>query len=587
MFLNPLKSAYLLISIMLLSGCAVHRFPVVRPVQEFPREINTKVKAQEYFIRARDYERRGLDQSAERYYEMAYELDPTSQILQEQVARKYIEGGKYSQALVLLKKGRKNAELDRNSKRMVSTVYLKMGEFAKAAEVLESIEERSPEEMYSLGLIYESLGMVDKALQNYLDYYAKESGSVQMGAKIGNLLISEKRFEEAESLYISIKEREGETPEILTMLGNVQVVRGDTGTGLKYYQSALEIDCLYGEALRNMAQVFLSGGNYPGAIICYERLFNNSQFGEIYGRTLGFLYYLDKKYDKAEKLLTELLQEAIDDYELHYYLGLVFAAHEESDSTQAQKFDMAQMEFEKVLTIKNTFEDAWRDLCYLFIRKKEYERALSVAERYVAALPQSASSWRVKGIVFNLQKEYSSAIEALKYSIARDSSNAYAWFELGSALERTKQFEPAADAFRRVLKLRPEDPAASNYLGYMWADLGINLDSAKLLIESALKHEPENGAFLDSYAWVYFRNGEIDSAYYYLQKAMKIINDDPVLFSHLGDVLVKKENLTEAVEAYRESERLYRKSSDPDSSELEEVRRKISDLQILIQRNGD
>ena len=29
-----------------------------------------------------------------------------------------------------------------------------------------------------------------------------------MGAKIGNLLISEKRFEEAESLYISIKVRE-------------------------------------------------------------------------------------------------------------------------------------------------------------------------------------------------------------------------------------------------------------------------------------------------------------------------------------------------------------------------------------------
>ena len=189
--------------------------------------------------------------------------------------------------------------------------------------------------------------------------------------------------------------------------------------------------------------------------------------------------------------------------------------------------------------------------------------------------------------MLNLQKEYGSAIEAFKYSIARDSSNAYAWFELGSALERTKQYESAADAFRRVLKLRPEDPAASNYLGYMWADLGINLDSAKLLIESALKHEPENGAFLDSYAWVYFRNGEIDSAYYYLQKAMKVINDDPVLFSHLGDVLVKKENLTEAVEAYRESERLYRKSSDPDSSELEEVRRKISDLLILIQRNGD
>ncbi len=555
-----------------MSGCAVHQFPVVRPVQEFPREINTKIKAQEYFIRARDYERRGLDQSAERYYEMAYELDPSSRVLQEQVARKYIEGGKYSQALVLLKRDKKNSELDRESKRLVSTVYIKMGEFAKAAEVLESIEDISEEELYSLGLIYESLGRVDKALKSYLEFYRKMPESGQMGIKIGNLLMAEKRYDEAESLFVSIKENEGETPGIFTMLGNVNVARGDTAAGLSYYQSALALDSLHEETLRNMAQVFLGRNDYQKAIAVYEKLYRSGQYGEIYGRTLGFLYYFNKQYDRAEELIAKLLQESIDDYELHYYLGLVFAASE--------KNDLAGMEFEKTLSIKNSFEEAWRDLCYLYIREKEFDRALSVAERCVAVLPHSAASWRLKAMVFNTRKEYGAAIEALSYSLARDSSSVISWFELGSAHERNKQYEMAANAFRRVLALRPGDPAASNYLGYMWADIGVKLDTAKVLLESALKQDPANGAFLDSYAWIFFKMGEIDSAYTYIQKAVEKIDNDPVLFSHLGDILALRNDLTGAIEAYR-------KSLELNSEEAEVIRQKISELQILIQRNGN
>lgn len=567
-----LKNGLLLIVAAFMSGCAVHQFPVVRPVQEFPREINTKIKAQEYFIRARDYERRGLDQSAERYYEMAYELDPSSRVLQEQVARKYIEGGKYSQALVLLKRDKKNSELDRESKRLVSTVYIKMGEFAKAAEVLESIEDISEEELYSLGLIYESLGRVDKALKSYLEFYRKMPESGQMGIKIGNLLMAEKRYDEAESLFVSIKENEGETPGIFTMLGNVNVARGDTAAGLSYYQSALALDSLHEETLRNMAQVFLGRNDYQKAIAVYEKLYRSGQYGEIYGRTLGFLYYFNKQYDRAEELIAKLLQESIDDYELHYYLGLVFAASE--------KNDLAGMEFEKTLSIKNSFEEAWRDLCYLYIREKEFDRALSVAERCVAVLPHSAASWRLKAMVFNTRKEYGAAIEALSYSLARDSSSVISWFELGSAHERNKQYEMAANAFRRVLALRPGDPAASNYLGYMWADIGVKLDTAKVLLESALKQDPANGAFLDSYAWIFFKMGEIDSAYTYIQKAVEKIDNDPVLFSHLGDILALRNDLTGAIEAYR-------KSLELNSEEAEVIRQKISELQILIQRNGN
>ena len=562
---------FILISLaILMAGCTVHRFPVVRPMKEIPREINSQAKAQEYFIRARDYERRGLDQSAEKYFEMAYELDPSSKVLQEQIVRKYLEAGKFTQALVLIKKDRKNSELDRESKRTVSAIYLKMGEFNKAADVLESIPEKSEEEVYSLGLIYESLGKIPKALSYYLDFFNRKPESIQMGNKIGKLLINEKKFEEAESLFIAMKTREGENPEILTMLGSVRVLQGDTATALQYFTSALTLDSLNEDALRSIAQLYLSRNDYVDAITCYEKLYNNSSFAELYGRTLALLYYYNKQFDKAEVLLTGLLQESIDDYELHYYLGLVFAASERND--------LARLEIEKALTITNTFEAAWKDLCYISIKEKDYEQANQVAQRYTDVLPQSASSWRLKGYVATLNKDYGQAVKDLSHSLKIDSTDIYTWFELGSAFERNKQFDRGVGVFKKVLELRPDDAAASNYLGYMWAEKGVKLDSATVLLESALKQEPENGAFLDSYAWILFQKGQVDSAYKYLQKAIVKINDDPVIFNHLGDILAKKNDFTGAIKAFRECLEL-------NSEDSEQIRKKITEIQIYLKRN--
>jgi tetratricopeptide (TPR) repeat protein len=84
----------------------------------------------------------------------------------------------------------------------------------------------------------------------------------------------------------------------------------------------------------------------------------------------------------------------------------------------------------------------------------------------------------------------------------------------------------------------------------MWADAGLKLDSSKVLIARALKKEPDNGAFLDSYAWVLFRLGDVDSAFLFMRKAAAKINDDPIVFEHLGDILAKKGDIPAAIKAY-------------------------------------
>jgi len=567
------KNRYFLIviSASMFAGCTTgSRFPVILPVKQADESQVSRSKAEDYFIMARDFERRGMLELAERNYEMAFELDPGSEILKEEVVEKYIESSKFTQALLLVKGDKAVDELSRTDKKLLSTIYLKMGEFSKAADVLETLKDKTNEELYSLGLIYESLGNFSKAIKNYLIYLKNNPEASQLGVRIGKVFITERRYDEAESLFVNLRKNSEDDPEITVLLGTIKILKGDTASGMQLYESALKIDSLNENALRSIAQVNLSRNQLKDAIKSYEKLKNNSESGNIYERTLAVLYYYDHQNEKSEDLLNEMLKISPDDFELHYYLGLVFNA--------LGKVELASIEFEKTVALRNDFEEGWKELCYNYLREKNYDNANETADRYTGAMPVSSSSWRLKGYVCSIQKDYDCAIKVLKKAAQIDSTDFNTWFELGSAYERKKDLTKASAAFRTVLKLHPDDPSALNYLGYMWAEKGIKLDSAKIMLEKALSKEPDNGAFLDSYAWIFYQSGEIDSAYSVMMNAVKKIDDDPVVFSHLGDILYKKKAYKEAIDAYN-------KSLELNSDESDQIRKKIISIEAMLQRN--
>ena len=84
----------------------------------------------------------------------------------------------------------------------------------------------------------------------------------------------------------------------------------------------------------------------------------------------------------------------------------------------------------------------------------------------------------------------------------------------------------------------PNNPAIQNYLGYILAEENIKLEEAKALIEKALEKEPDNAAFLDSYAWVLYRLGYYKKALDYIDKAIEATSIDPLMYEHKADILL-------------------------------------------------
>ncbi len=139
-------------------------------------------------------------------------------------------------------------------------------------------------------------------------------------------------------------------------------------------------------------------------------------------------------------------------------------------------------------------------------------------------------------------------------------ANATFYFAYGMAAEQAGEFDRAAALLQKSIAMAPNDSAqARNYLGYMWLEHGIqaHFKEAGEAIQRAVTQEPDNGAYLDSLGWFYFKTGNYAKAIETLQKAVaKLPEPDPVVYEHLGDAYAAKGDPAKAVEAWKTAQPL-------------------------------
>jgi len=91
-----------------------------------------------------------------------------------------------------------------------------------------------------------------------------------------------------------------------------------------------------------------------------------------------------------------------------------------------------------------------------------------------------------------------------------------------------------------------------NSLGYIYVEQGYDLDEAIVLIKKALEIDPENGAYIDSLGWAYFKKGMIEEALVELERAINVL-PDPEIYDHLGEVYYKMGDNKKAQENWQKS----------------------------------
>lgn len=162
------------------------------------------------------------------------------------------------------------------------------------------------------------------------------------------------------------------------------------------------------------------------------------------------------------------------------------------------------------------------------------------------------------------------ALALLERVIAQQPDQAEVLYDAALLAEKLGHMNVVESNLRRVIELRPDNAHAYNALGYSMADRGIRLDEARQLIAKAAELAPEDPFIMDSMGWVLFRQGDLQGALAFLEKAYAIKKDAEIA-AHLGEVLWALDRRDDAKQTWADAAKRY-----PDNSALKAVREKFA-----------
>ena len=107
----------------------------------------------------------------------------------------------------------------------------------------------------------------------------------------------------------------------------------------------------------------------------------------------------------------------------------------------------------------------------------------------------------------------------------------------GTSYERLGDWENAEKDLIESLKIKPGQAHVMNYLAYTWIDKGINLDKGLEMLIEANKIKEDDGYITDSLGWAYYAKKDYTKAETFLQRAVELLPQDPIINDHYGDSL--------------------------------------------------
>ncbi|PYT18151.1 MAG: hypothetical protein DMG59_05295 [Acidobacteria bacterium] len=499
---------------------------------------------------------------AEKAYKKVLDIEPENEDALTGLALVYSDLGDNKAASALLKKVADKNPTPR-SLQALAAAYEQMRDFGLAAETLRRALELNPpnaadlkrgmaqdlmlDEQYPAALkVYQDL--VDEEpsdSQSYLrmsqiyrqmhDFAkAREASDKARNAEPGNLEI---RYNE-----VSILEAEGKTAEAIQLLKDILA-----STAKRSYNQSEKASRV--ALLERLASMYREADQTEPAVETFRQMAElDPDLGARASADIIETYQLGKEFAKAEQEADAAIKKFPSDRNVRISRARLLA--------DLGKGDAAAADVKKLLDGKNDRE-TYLSMAQIYDKAKRFDE---MAKMLDSAEKLSQSKEEKEGV----------------------------WFMRGAMFEKMKNLDAAEAEFRKVLAINPGSAATLNYLGYMLADRNTRLQEALQFITKALEKDPNNGAYLDSLGWVFYRLGRLPEAEENLRRALERTPRDPTVHDHLGDVLLRQSKVKEAIAQWQASLKEWDASSpaDLEPAEVAKVKAKLEGAKVRLAKEG-
>lgn len=540
-----------------------------------------------------------------RAFESIIRLAPKDSNAYLVVARLYRYLGKPSKAIEILKNSLQIIPFSEETLTLLGRLYMDQNQIAEAIQLFENalkINSNSPMLLLQTGLAYQQLGDHQKAAEIFRRGLDDGPNSQFLRKNLAAALMDQGQIDEAETEYLKVVKKDPKDGEAFLGLGTISLKRQ-----------------LYEQALQHLKK---ANAYLPNNV---EASYKLAKLHEDLG-------HLEEAQNGFEQLL-RIHHKSNEDYTFPQLRNQsIFLTHLGLIAKELGNFDKATNYFEELKTLgtknDNGADQAWKEfvkekvnrstalLIDLYRDSKQISKALSVCgdvnknrmdmskglralcadviaesgnpsgglKQLQNMLEGNKGDLEVYHYIFQIyqrQKKYKKAEEKLYEAREYFSKKESFYFMLGALQERQKKYKKAARTFKKVINFNSKHASALNYLGYMWADRGVRLNESLGLIKRAVAIEPNNGAFLDSLGWVYFKMGKIEQAEAYLVQALGRVRRDPTIYEHLGDLYYQKGAYLKAHTAWKRSI-----SYGQDEEEIQKVAKKVEELETKLALSG-
>ena len=225
------------------------------------------------------------------------------------------------------------------------------------------------------------------------------------------------------------------------------------------------------------------------------------------------------------------------------------------------------------LDVNPTDAEGWRNMVILNMMDDNYADAIKASEKALEYNSNNLDLYRYVAGCYHQMKEYGKTLEMYENILEMTDSTdleerSIVITGMGDVYSEMQDTTRAIECYQHALELNPINSSALNNYAYFLAQRGEDLENAERMAALALKDEPDNAAYLDTYAWVFFAKKDYTKALLYIKSAVE--NDEENhLLEHYGDILWFNDEKEQAVEQWTKA-----LETDPDNELLQ---RKVKD----------
>ena len=526
------------------------------------QETDDSQRYDRLFLEAIIEREKGNDAAAFEMLRHCLDIKPEASEAYYYLAHYYLRMKDNDKALAAFKKASLLEPDNVNYLETLAQMYLQSQDLESATETFERLSKAEPDRE-------DVLGMLVQLYSNDKNQYPKAIATLDRMEQLDgmNERISYAKAEfyqkmgNGKAAIAEMKKLADQYPNDLNYrnaYADMLLVNNNEKKAIDIYRGILKEEPANSKVLFSMRTYFLGQGNTVAADSMTVNILTRSNANTDEKIYLLRQEVMDNENDGGDSTkVIQLFERTINAKGSDPSIGLLYASYMElkkmpkADINRVLE-DVLEKAPDNAAARLQLIADAWE--------RKDYDRVVTLCSAARQYNPDEMAFYYYQGVALSQQDKTDEALDTFKNGISvineQSSPDIVSDFYaiMGDLLHEKGDKQQAFAAYDSCLQWKPDNIGCLNNYAYYISESGGNLSKAEEMSYKTIKAEPKNATFLDTYAWILFRQERYAEAKIYIDQTLQCDSDSSaVIVEHAGDIYAKCGDIDKAVELWTEA----------------------------------